>query len=88
MYLSAPQNFIANSLRLTIPPNTPPQSGQCVAFTIVDNKVALEPNKTFSIKVLRPPNVILVRPPGHVLIVDDDGKESIGDWCDQKVISL
>ena len=85
---SAPQNFIANSLRLTIPPNTPPLSEQCVAFSIVDNKVALEPYKTFSIKVLTPPKVILVRPPGHVLIVDDDGKASYSDWCDQEVMSL
>eukprot|EP00731_Ephydatia_muelleri_P017044 Em0010g142a len=68
----SPQHFIASSVRLTIPPYTPPQTELCVAFTIIDNKVALEPNKTFSIKVMPSPKVVLLRPISHVLIVDDD----------------
>eukprot|EP00731_Ephydatia_muelleri_P017046 Em0010g144a len=66
------QHFIASSVRLTIPPYTPPQAELCVAFMILDNKVALEPNKTFSIKVMPSPKVVLLRPISHVLIVDDD----------------
>ncbi|KAL5468817.1 hypothetical protein EMCRGX_G029938 [Ephydatia muelleri] len=69
---NAPQHFIASSVRLTIPPYTPPQTELCVAFTILDNKVALEPNKTFSIKVMPSPKVVLLRPISHVLIVDND----------------
>ncbi|KAL5468815.1 hypothetical protein EMCRGX_G029936 [Ephydatia muelleri] len=68
----SPQHFIARSVRLTIPPYTSPQTELCVAFTIIDNKVALEPNKTFSIKVMPSPKVVLLRPISHVLIVDDD----------------
>ena len=70
---AASQHFIASSVRFTIPPYMPPQTELCVAFTILDNKVALEPNKTFSIKVLPSPKVVLLRPISHVLIVDDDG---------------
>ena len=78
---AASQHFIASSVRLTIPPYTPPQTELCVAFTIIDNKVALEPNKTFSIKVLPSPKVVLLRPISHVLIVDDDGNLICGHYC-------
>ena len=45
------------SERLTIPPNTPPLSELCVGFAIIDNSVALESNRMFSIKVLAPTRV-------------------------------
>ena len=78
---AASQHFIASSVRLTIPPYTPSQTELCVAFTIIDNKVALEPNKTFSIKVMPSPKVVLLRPISHVLIVDDDGNLICGNYC-------
>ena len=71
-------------MRLTIPPYTPPQPELCVAFTIIDNEVALEPIKTFSIKVMPSPKVVLLRPISHVLILDDDGNIELWSllWCD------
>ena len=71
----APRHFIASSERLTIPPNTPPLSELCVGFAIIDNSVALESSRMFSIKVLAPTRVVVPRPMIPVLIIDDDGKE-------------
>ncbi|KAL5468739.1 hypothetical protein EMCRGX_G029850 [Ephydatia muelleri] len=67
----ASTDFSAGSYALTIPANTPPQSPICTTISIVDNQVALQPNKTFTV-TLQPPNPrVVVSPPCQVLIVDD-----------------